>query len=561
MPSRAPFRRRRAIALVLGAIAVLAVAAVIAVPHGGRQADSASEPVGRPTTPAPAPPAQPRRPNIVFVLTDDLSWNLVQYMPHVVALQRRGMTFLNYTVTDSLCCPSRASIFTGDFPHDTHVTTNTMPDGGFRRFTEDGDGNSTFATSLQAAGYRTGLFGKYLNRYDPIADTADPSLHLHGAYVPPGWTQFDGVNQNGYAEYGYAITANHSVADYGSKPQDYLTAVLAQRSTAFVRSSVAARQPFFAEVSTFAPHAPYVPAPRDADTFTALRAPRSPAYGRLPSDPPSWLREHPALSATSSANIDQAFRRRVEDVQSVDRLVATLEQTVQRLGQSQNTIFVFSSDNGYHMGEYTLTSGKQTAFDTDVNVPLIAAGPGIPAGTTDSHIVENIDLRPTFDELGGARTPSDVDGHSLVALLHGQHPSWRTIAEVEHTGPEVRGQDPGDPDAQTESSGVPPSYDAIRTASYTYVHYRDGDREYYDRTRDPYEIHNLAGTLSPRRIAYLDHLVHRLATCHGARSCWAAGVPRAGTGLHPQQLAALCQDEPHGCWPVSAGRSLMSAIK
>src|SRR3954469_12756975 len=112
----------------------------------------------------PAKSRAPERPNVVFVLTDDLSWNLIQYMPNVQAMQRQGMTFTNYFVTDSLCCPSRASIFTGRYPHNHGVLTNTSPTGGFRAF-RLGAESSTFATALQGGGYRTSMMGKYLNGY------------------------------------------------------------------------------------------------------------------------------------------------------------------------------------------------------------------------------------------------------------------------------------------------------------------------------------------------------------------------------------------------------------
>ena len=127
--------------------------------------------------------ASASRPNIVFVLTDDLSMNLLPYMPHVQALQQAGTTFANYTVTDSLCCPSRSSIFTGRFPHNTKVFTNHGKDGGFRLFHRRAEEKSTFATSLQKAGYRTAMMGKYMNEYYP-----KKTMGVKSPYVPPVWT-------------------------------------------------------------------------------------------------------------------------------------------------------------------------------------------------------------------------------------------------------------------------------------------------------------------------------------------------------------------------------------
>src|SRR5262245_33850129 len=139
-----------------------ATAAILAGTAGARASTSRAA-----LNPAAATATTP--PNIVFVLTDDLSWNLVRYLPQVQKLQSDGLTFTDYTVTDSLCCPSRSSIFTGRFPHDTGVFTNGGADGGFNVFHSRGEEASTFAARLQSGGYLTGMMGKYLNGYRPAA--------------------------------------------------------------------------------------------------------------------------------------------------------------------------------------------------------------------------------------------------------------------------------------------------------------------------------------------------------------------------------------------------------
>ena len=182
---------------------------------------------------------------------------------------------------------------------------------------------------------------------------------------------------------------------------------------------------------------------------------------------------------------------------------------------------MFSSDNGYHMGEYRLNPGKMTAFDTDVRVPLVVAGPGVPAGKENGSAVANIDLAPTFAQLGGAPVPDTVDGHSLQSLLHGgSDAGWRTANLIEHHGPDTQADDPDPP---APNSGNPPSYEAIRTGTYTYVEYVDGSREYYDRTTDPDELNNLAGSLPAARLAQLHAALTGLSNCHGGTACWAAG--------------------------------------
>ena len=454
------------------------------------------------------------RPNVVFVLTDDLALNLVPYMPHVLALEKSGTTFSNYTVTDSLCCPSRSSIFAGKPPHDTGVFTNSAPDGGFDVFHGRGEENDTFATALQKAGYRTAMMGKYLNGYKPAK-----TLGGSQPYVPPGWTEWD-VAGNGYPEFNYNLNENHQVRHYGSTPADYLTDVLSAKGQGFIAASAAAHSPFFLEIATFAPHGPYTPAPRDANSFPTLQAPQTPAYNTLPAHPPAWLANRPPLTPQQQNRISTVFRKRVQDVQAVDRMIADLQTTLTKAGVADNTDVIFSSDNGFHLGEYRLAAGKMTAFDTDVHVPLVAAGPGIAAGQSVSDPVQNTDLCPTFEQLGKAPTPADVDGHSLVPLLNGPPPSdWRTAAVVEHHGPDT---DPADPDLPGKNSGNPPSYNALRTNVYTYVEYNNGSKEYYDRSTDPNELNNTAGTLPPARAAALHNALVAMTTCHGETACWKA---------------------------------------
>jgi N-acetylglucosamine-6-sulfatase len=490
----------RALVGVLAAVAVAAVLVGSTAPAATHPA--ATHPGTRHASAAPAP--APARPNFVFVLTDDLSSNLVSYMPHLQAVQRAGTTMSSYYVVDSLCCPSRSAIFTGQFPHDDGVFTNAGRDGGYFAFDQHGDQQKSFALALHDAGYRTAMMGKYLNQYLPSYPE------------PPGWDEWD-VAGNAYGEFDYNLNQNGRQQRYGSAPQDYLTDVLAAKANAFIGSSAASGRPFMLEVATFAPHAPYTPAPRYAHAAQQLNYPKNPAYDRLPANPPPWLKGHPPLSALDQHNITKTFRERVEDDLSVDDMIGEIENELRATGLDRNTYFVFSSDNGFHMGEYTLSSGKQTAFDTDIRVPLIVSGPGVPAGRVVSQLASSIDLAPTFETLAGVPVPADVDGHSLAALWHGQDPvGWQLAVLVEHHGPDFS---PDDPDRQTSKPGDPPSYEAVRTSTALYVRYAGGAQEYYDTATDPYELDNLAGRGVP---AVLVQALGALANCHGTAACWAA---------------------------------------
>ncbi|HZC73195.1 MAG TPA: sulfatase [Jatrophihabitans sp.] len=474
-----------------------------------------------------------RRPNIVMVLTDDLTKNLVRYMPHVRALKAAGMTFTNYTVTNSLCCPSRSSILTGRYPHNTGVFANEGPSGGFGAFQMHGDDRLSFALALKRAGYRTAMMGKYLNGYSPTSASGylNPSQigwpgtpAPGGNYVAPGWTTW-AVAGEAYAEFDYDLNFNHRVVHFGNAARDYGVRVLDQLGQRFIARSAAADKPFFLELSTFAPHSPYTPAYGDRDLFPGLRAPRTPAWNTTPRKAPNWLAGHDPLTADEVSVIDSTFRQRAQSVQSVDRAVGHLRDQLRRSGQLSNTVFVFTSDNGFHLGEYRLTSGKTTAFDTDANVPLIIAGPGIAAGRVRNAMVQNIDLAPTFEQLAGWTPDPGRDGASFVGLLHGRSAAhWRTLALVEHHGQDFT-EYQNDPDWQPPTGGNVPSYAALRSKQFTYVHYQDGEREYYDRTVDPYELNNIAGTLSVDRISTLDASLAALTSCSGAAECRTAGQP------------------------------------
>ncbi|WP_338011139.1 sulfatase [Saccharopolyspora erythraea] len=468
---------------------------------------------------ADAPPRPPgaAKPNVVVVLTDDLSSDLVRYLPEVQRMQRQGADFPQYSVTDSLCCPSRSSLLSGKYPHNTGVFTNSGADGGFHKFHETGGERSTIGTQLQGAGYQTAFMGKYMNGYRP-----DGTVDGTPNYVPPGWNTW-AVAGDGYKQYDYQLNENGQVVDHGHAPHDYLTDVLNRKGTDFIRSNAAANRPFYLQLNTFSPHGPSTPAPRHEGLFPGLTAPRGPAFNEADmSDKPGWLRGMPPLDQKQQAKIDEQYRLRAQSIQSINDMLADIRDTLQQTGQADNTYVVFSSDNGFHMGEHRLRNGKQTAFQTDVVVPLTITGPGVPAGSRPGAQVENIDLRPTFAELAGAPTPPDVDGRSFAAQLHGRQSPWRTASLVEHHGPNHA---PRDPDRQKRRQGNPPTYYAIRTPEGTYVEYDNGDREYYDKRSDPDQLNNTYSNLSEQQRNSLHAALTDLRRCRGAAECFEAGRP------------------------------------
>ncbi|MBA3718160.1 MAG: sulfatase [Actinobacteria bacterium] len=480
-------------------LALLTLVVSLAVAAGAGQGSSAS----------------PRRPNIVFIVTDDLSWNLVQYMPRLRQLQAEGTTFSRFFVSNSLCCPSRASILTGKFPHNTGIYTNGGREGGFARFHDSGLERETFATRLRSSGYTTALMGKYLNEYTPtrLVDGAP-------AYVPPGWDEWD-VAGKGYTGFDYLLNENHRLRNYGHSPEQYVTDVLAAKGVEFINRVTNGRKPFFLEIAPFAPHSPYTPAPRHETMYLNLKAPRTPAFNESDlSDKPSWLKHRRSLRSLEVSTIDEVFRKRVQAVQSVDELLGQLQDALRARGQLSNTYIFFTSDNGLHLGEHRLAAGKQTAFETDIHVPLIVTGPGVPRRSKLPHMTSTIDLYPTFAQLAGSPIPLAVDGRSLLPLLSGQTVTgWRTAVLVEHHGPDVTR---GDPDFPGPSAGNPISYRALRTERATYIQYSNGEEEYYDLKKDPYQLTNSAKLLKPLVRGALHSRLEALERCVGNVSCWAA---------------------------------------
>jgi N-acetylglucosamine-6-sulfatase len=461
----------------------------------------------------------PGRPNIVFVLTDDLSLDLVRFMPHVLRMQEHGLTFTNYFVSDSLCCPSRASILSGRFPHDTGVLANFGPHGGFPAFHDRGEERNTFAVALHRRGYATAMMGKYLNGYmQPRGALGDgANSDVPSTYVPPGWSEWD-VAGWGYPEFHYKLNENGHLRAYGYRPSDYLTDVLSRKGVGFIRRSARRHRPFFLELATFAPHSPFVPAPRDTSDFPRLDVPRLPNFDVVPTAAPRWLAHHPQLSAPQVAEVDSTFRRRAQAVQAVNRMIGRIENALVTAGVAGNTYIVFSSDNGLHTGEYRLMPGKLTAYDTDIHVPLVITGPGIQPGTSTDRMAENVDLAETFAALGHTRLAGD--GHSLVPLLYSAGPAhWRSAILVEHQGTR---QSVVDPDLQQPASGSPTTYEAMRTSRFLYVEYADGEREFYDLRSDPFELHNRVGSLTRSQLALLHRELLRMKRCHDGSACWNA---------------------------------------
>jgi N-acetylglucosamine-6-sulfatase len=433
--------------------------------------------------------AQP--PNIVFILADDLDADAAATMEQVKALiTDPGTRFDHHYVNVSLCCPSRVSTLRGQFAHNSGIFSNFPPDGGFEGAYAKGVESSTIATWLKDAGYRTALFGKYLNGYPNTA----PSQN----YVPPGWTEWYAANGGfPYKGFNYSLNENGKTVSYGEAEADYMTDVLSAKATDFIRRSAQAGQPFFAYVATFAPHMPAVPAPRHADAFPGIHVPHTASFNEADvSDKPGWVRHLPVLSKEQIAEIDLAYRHRRQSLLAVEDLVKSVMDTLQAAGQLDNTYVFFASDNGFHQGQHRMPQGKMSGFEEDIRVPLSVRGPGVPAGRVVDEFSANVDFAGTFAELAGVAVPTWLDGRSLVPFLRGQTPaSWRQAMLLAHKEVTVTPPSPDGnlepPDPQDIAGVAVTNFTGLRTADgHTYIEYKTGEFELYDNLADPAQLKN-----------------------------------------------------------------------
>jgi arylsulfatase A-like enzyme len=432
------------------------------------------------------PGAQDDRPNFLIVMADDLDFSLMEYMPRTRALiADQGMAFARFFVSVSLCCPSRATLLTGRYAHNHGVTDNVPPEGGYIQFRPHE--NQTLATELQRRGYRTGLIGKYFNGYGEVI--GEPPWP-----VPPGWSVWRarvGVGRGYY--YGFTINSQGQKVAYTR--EHYHTDVTALQAEAFIRG--AAATPWFLLVTPIAPHEPAAPARRHQDApVTLARRPAS-FNERDVTDKPEWVRLRERLGRNVIADLDARQTQRARATMAIDEMVERLVHVLDETGQIGRTHIVFTSDNGYHMGEHRVRQGKRTAYEESIRVPLLWRGPSVRRGVT-SVLALNVDLAPTIMRYAGGPRPTWMDGRIMQGVLHGDAPNDpRIVALIEHP---VAGSDV-------------PAYYGARTADYTYVEYETGERELYDHRTDPAQLVNIVGTAPACLVERLRSRARALAVC------------------------------------------------
>lgn len=420
---------------------------------------------------APAMPSAAARPDVLLIVTDDQRPETLPWMRMVRRrIVDRGRLYRNGMVPTSLCCPSRASILTGLFAHSTHVWSNGrsggIPDtGGWRAFEAAGMEERTLAVRLQDAGYRTALVGKYLNGYDDAPE----------GYVPAGWSAWHAfATQNG-RYYDYALRhTDGSLTTHGHGERDYSTDVLRRYAIRDIRSTPRHR-PLFLMFTPFGVHGEVpVPAPRHVGTATVGPYHVPNLNETDVQDKPAWIEE---LPATSTVRVIRHRRGVQEALRSVDEAVGALIGALRRHRDLENTLIVFTSDNGDLWGEHRLR-GKYMPYDASTRVPLaIRWDRRIAAGSHDSRLALNLDVTATVARAAGV-TSRDDEGISVLGRAERRGFVLEAAATWGHDG---------------NGQGVArPGYCGYRTRRFLYVRYAGGSEELYDYRADPWELTNVA---------------------------------------------------------------------
>jgi arylsulfatase A-like enzyme len=408
------------------------------------------------TSPIPRAAAGARRPDIIVIVTDDQHRGTLGWLPTVRRdIAERGVRFTRAMVPTSLCCPSRASILTGQYAHTTKVWSNTS---GWRRFADAGMESRTIAVWLRSAGYRTGLVGKYLNGYA-------------GTGPPQGWRVWHAFLGTNGAYYDYSLLhTDGSVTRHGSGPAAYSTDVLRTHAVRFLRTAPE-RRPLFLYFAPYAPHGPADAAPRHASLPASIPRFHPPSFSEADvSDKPAWVQRLAAVDATS---LHTQRQREYRSLRSVDDAVDAILDAQRARGRLGNTLLIFLSDNGQMWGEHRIL-GKFVPYAGATRIPMAIAWPRrIAAGRVDTRLALNLDVAATV--LDAAEAPHErIAGRSLLDR-------WRRGGSVLEAASAVV---PGGNGTNVER----PAYCGWRTARFLFVHYASGREELYDYAADPWEL-------------------------------------------------------------------------
>ncbi|HJV03851.1 MAG TPA: sulfatase [Actinomycetota bacterium] len=399
--------------------------------------------------PAGGGAASARRPNVLIFVTDDQRGGLAVMPKTLALLGGRGTRYANAVATTPVCCPSRASIFTGRYAHNHEVTSNTTP----RAL----DQETTLQFYLDRAGYRTGIFGKYLNSW---------------LRQPPPY--FDRWGISGPSKEAYS-GGEWNVQGTIRTVSQYATRFIGDQARSFLTSG--SRRPWFLYLAPPNPHVPYRPEPAYANARVPPWTCNPAVLERNRSDKPPYVR----LFNRSCTRGQEDRLRQFRTLMSVDDLVARVLRAVRATGERRDTLVFFLSDNGYLWGEHGL-GGKRYPYLQSIQIPMLARWPGhIRAGAVDRRLVANIDVAPTVLDAVGLRPDVRMDGRSLLS----RYKRDRILSEY-WSGGLWSGQEDVVPDwasLLTKRGHLVRYYTPGGAVAFT---------EFYDLGLDPWELSNRA---------------------------------------------------------------------
>jgi len=411
-------------------------------------------------------------PNIIFILIDDQRYDFLSCLDHpwirtthIDKLATNGIYFDNAFVTTSLCSPSRASVITGQYAHVHQVMDNDTPLPA---------GKPSFPVELQKAGYHTAFIGKW---------------HMGGENDMPRpgfdhWISFKG--QGSYMD------PEINVDGERIQRKGYMTDILTRYAVEFIRENSGKKEPYFLYLSHKAVHEDFTPAERHRDVYRGLVVPRPSTFDQHAESfrgKPQWLiRQRNSwhgverdFYSTGYGDFDNFFRMYSEAMLAVDESVGRITGELEDLGELENTVIIYYSDNGYLMGEHGLID-KRVMYEESIRVPAFVHCPAImKMPVHKKELILNIDIGPTILDLAGREAPEAMQGESFLPLIKGEETNWRREFIYEYFC---------DPNAvQT------PTIIGLRTVKYSYMTYEGiwDNYELYDIENDPEQKNNLLG--------------------------------------------------------------------
>ncbi|XP_023309823.1 N-acetylglucosamine-6-sulfatase-like [Anoplophora glabripennis] len=471
-------------------------------------------------------------PNFVLVLTDDQDLILDGLTPMEKTLKLvadKGKVFKNAFANSPICCPSRSSILTGKFVHNTGVFNNSIEGNCSSRNWQKHHEPYSIVSLLQSSkNYTTFYAGKYLNQYGTKGAGGI-------SHVPKGYDWWIGLQGNS-KYYNYTLSVNGTKIFHRDV---YLTDLLSNYSIDFLRNKPA-HKPFFMMVAPPAAHAPFIPAERHKNSFPEAKAVRNPSFNFTLSQKHWVVQMSPSHLPTNVSILDKIQKHRLQSLLAVDEMVERIVKELNDSKELESTYIVFASDNGFHIGQFAQPWDKRQPYETDIRVPFIVSGPNIPLKTMESYPISLVDLAPTILDLAGTEIPDFMDGRSFKeALFSHERKLFSRRIFVEYWGEGKRATiDPSCPwkyDKNLSQCSVDQwckcqdsrnnTYTCVVTLSesekFKYCSFRDDQnfREAYNLTLDPYELNNVYAGMDKGWVKKYDGLLENFQSCHG-RGCW-----------------------------------------